>query len=501
MRTLAQLADLDWVRHRAATQPTSTAIHEIGGERRSWTWVHFDAATDRMAAAFHGKGTVAIQSADPFVVAAAVGAALRTSTLLVPLNMRWTADERAARARDIGATLVIDTELGARLLADDAQPTEPPTRDVTFDATLDAWLADDPAVTATLESWPGPRSDERPVLGLFTSGTTGQPRLALLPARALVASALAGTLALGVKPTMTWALCMPLYHVGGLSILVRAMVRGLTVCVLSDGLRELAHVRPNAPWNVVSVVPTMLEELVGQGVRAPDALALTLVGGGPARGRTLAAAATLGWKPRFSYGMTECAAHITAGTVQAAAAGLTTVGRALPGMSLEVEGAAGGPLKVWGPSLMLGYLGHPRVDGPWYTGDYGVRTADGDLQLLDRRQDIIISGGENIYPAQIEQVLLTHAALRECCAAAVADDRWGQVGGVLLVITRDPGSASLPPSPQVLQTELEGLVRTALGSFRVPRHWLWVETIPRTPAGKVDRAAARELLRQATVPT
>jgi o-succinylbenzoate---CoA ligase len=228
----------------------------------------------------------------------------------------------------------------------------------------------------------------------------------------------------------------------------------------------------------------------------PSTFRLALLGGGPVPPPLVARARAVGLLALQTYGLTEACAQVA--TERPAEASGQNAGRALPGLALRIVGPEGaslpageeGEIEVRGPTVMAGYFRQPEAtrevlrDGWLRTRDLGVLDAEGRLTVLSRRTDLLVCGGENVYPAEIEAVLAAHPAIREAAVGGVPDSRWGQVP-VAAVVLR-PGWA-LPP-------DLEAYCRARLAGFKVPRRFLPTAELPRNAMGKVDRAALRALL-------
>jgi O-succinylbenzoic acid--CoA ligase len=248
---------------------------------------------------------------------------------------------------------------------------------------------------------------------------------------------------------------------------------------------------------LVSLVPTMLDRLVSAHVPRPDSLRLSFIGGGPASASLLNRATVAGWHPRFSYGLTEAASTVAVMPGDPIAGEPAWAGLALQGnhLTLRAVGPDGvGELLVDGPTLLTGHLLHDgevrlRSEGPLATGDFGVLSRDGLLRIVDRRTDLIVSGGENVYPSEVEQVLLEHPGVVDACVIGLPDERWGQ-RVVAVVVLRDG------TSPE----HIEEWTQVRLAAFARPKAVYQVSALPRNAMGKMERRRVREQL-QATVPT
>ena len=419
---------------------------------------------------------IALVTADPLLTAAALLGALLGQRTLILLHPRLTAAEREAQVTAAAADL---------LVAERPLATSIPSCAVDREALLHG-AAPEPARA----------SSGAPLLLLFTSGTTGQPKGAMLSLDALWAAAAASSEQLTTGPSDRWLACMPLAHIGGLSILLRG---------LYDGLLVVAHPRFHAgavatslhsdAITRLSLVPTMLRDLLDAGATPPPALRTLLLGGAAASPDLVRRAVAAGWPVATTYGLTEAAAQVTTATTAQTAASPEASGCPLPGYRLRITDAAAdgvGQIEVASPSLMAGYFNQPEAtadrlrDGWLRTGDLGFLLPDGQLCVVARRSDLIVSGGENIYPAEVEAAMC--AALPypvEACVVGTPSDRWGQEVAALVV---------LPPDRALTLADLRAALADRLAPFKLPRHLGLVEALPRTAAGKLDRAAARALI-------
>ena len=316
-----------------------------------------------------------------------------------------------------------------------------------------------------LDGPPGPVAagpDVRTVI--FTSGTTGAPKPVGLTAANHEASALASAWNLGVAPDDRWLCCLPLWHVGGLAILVRSAVYG-TTAVVHDGF-DVARVRESiesGEATLVSLVATMLRRLIDGGLAAWPSLRGALVGGGPVPGDLVEWAAAAGFPLLPTYGMTETCSQVVTG------------GRVLPGA--EVAIGAGGEILVRGPMVAPGAVGE---DGWLHTGDRGRFEGDGRLVVEGRLDDVIVTGGENVAAREVEEALLGHGAVRDAAVVGRPDPEWGEAIVAYVVLGGEAGD-----------DELRAFCRAVLPGFKVPKAFVRVEELPRNAAGKVVKAVLR----------
>jgi O-succinylbenzoic acid--CoA ligase len=337
---------------------------------------------------------------------------------------------------------------------------------------------------------------------VYTSGTTGRPKGALLTYGNHFWSAVGSALNLGVLPEDRWLICLPMFHVGGLSILHRAVICGFA-CVLHESFDagRVNRAIDDDGVTIVSVVAAMLERMLGERGEKPypPTLRCVLLGGGPAPRSLLDRCAALGVPVVQTYGLTETASQITTLSPEDALRKLGSAGKPLFGSEVQVLRDDGTPapageegeIVVRGPTVTAGYLNRPedtkRVlgDGWLRTGDIGYQDPEGYLYVLDRRDDLIVSGGENVYPAEVEAVLQSHPDVLEAGVIGVTDARWGSVPIAVAVLR--PGAA-------IDADALLAFCRERLAAYKVPVRVDFSESLPRNAAGKLLRSELRERL-------
>jgi O-succinylbenzoic acid--CoA ligase len=327
---------------------------------------------------------------------------------------------------------------------------------------------------------------------IFTSGTTGTPRAALLPWSALFASARAVVGHLHYDGDGLWLSALPLAHVGGLMALLRAGIAGATAAVAPAW--DLPWVRriftQHRPTHA-SFVARTLQLWLADGAPDPGRLRAVLVGGGPTPPATTEHARALGVPAMPTWGLTEAASTVTVLDLRDGPRSPGDAGWTLPGWTVEIEGPGEGELLLRGPALFRGYLGEPERDSarPWPTGDWGRREPDGRVTVLDRRTDLVVTGGENVYPAEVEARLLRCPLVDEVAIVGLPDERWGQR---VSAVVRFRGGPDVPA--------LLSWARDHLSPWQRPRDvHPWAEPLPRTLSGKLRRAHLRDLLRGSTL--
>jgi O-succinylbenzoic acid--CoA ligase len=292
---------------------------------------------------------------------------------------------------------------------------------------------------------------------IHTSGTTAQPKPVELTYGNFAASAEASAANLGVDPGDRWLCAMPLFHVGGLSILTRSAIYG--TCAVIHERFEAEAVRESlesGEATLVSVVATMLRRLRAAGLRAAPSLRAALVGGGPVPRDLLEWGEEIGLPLVPTYGMTETCSQIA-------------TPRLLP--EVEVRTSAEGELLVRGPMVAPGSLSD---DGWLHTGDRGHVDPDGTLHVESRIKDTIVTGGENVAAAEVEEALLAHPSVEDAAVVGRPDEEWGEAVVAFVVATGD-----------VSDEELIAHCRERLAGYKVPRGIERVSELPRTASGKL----------------
>ena len=316
-------------------------------------------------------------------------------------------------------------------------------------------------------------SEGEPTLaGLFTSGTTGTPKLIELTQANFQAAAEANAQRLGGESTQRWLGTLPLFHIGGLAMLYRCAVYGASIALEAHFDAARACEALDEGVTHASFVPTMLERVLEvRGGKPFSGVKAVLIGGGPMTTATLRRARAAGLPVVQTYGLTEACSQVTTELLDDADG--TSAGPPLPGLEVRIvdpDAAGVGEIEVRGPTVAKGR-------GPWlHTKDLGALDAKGRLKIFARRMDLILSGGENVYPAEVEAVLKEHPAIRDVAVAPRTDAEWGQVPVAVVV------------AEGVSDAELTAWTRERLASFKVPRAWVRVEAVPRNATGKIDRA-------------
>ena len=311
---------------------------------------------------------------------------------------------------------------------------------------------------------------------ILTSGSTGRPRPVGLTYGNHLWSAVGSAFNLGVEPTDRWLCTLPLYHVSGLSIVMRSVIYG-TTAVIQDGFEtdRVAASLEGEGITLLSVVATQLRRLLEADV---DLLPLraVLVGGGPVPEDVIEEALGRGATVVQTYGLTEAASQVTTLTPGDAHRKLGSAGRPLLTTHLRIQD---GEILVQGPTVAPGTADQ---DGWLHTGDLGRIDEDGFLYVTDRLGDTIVTGGENVIPAEIEEVLLRHPDVADAAAVGRPDAEWQEAVEAVVVLREGA------------EPDAEGLRRHCahrLVGFKVPKRFDFVAELPRTGSGKLMRRALR----------
>jgi O-succinylbenzoic acid--CoA ligase len=479
---------IDWLAAQSQARPDGPALVF---QSRTWSYAELDQQVDelcrRLACLHIPRGAyVAVHLPTSPEYVFLVYALMRLGLRLTPLNTRLTAEELAVQLEQFGRAWVI---------CDGSEKVSGLSREALPVIRLDEiWeMPETSYITQPL--------DLNELQGvIFTSGTSGVPKGAMLTFGNHFWNALGSTARLGMLPSDRWLSPLPLYHVGGLAALFRCCLFGATL-VLQAGFEAEAiqESLEDGQISLVSLVPTMLYRLLPQVDWTATRLRAILLGGAAAPQELLAQALLYKVPIALSYGLTETASQAATMLLEGVEKKPGSVGKGLLYTHLRIvdnqerglpEGEIG-EILVSGPTVMVGYYAAPdetrqALRGGWlHTGDLGYLDGEGDLWLVQRRSDLIVSGGENVYPVEVETVLRQHPAVADVCVVGVPDLEWGQQ--VMAMV-------ELEVEQEMEEGELLAYCRSRLAGYKQPRRLIFVEALPQTASGKIDRRQVLKLL-------
>jgi fatty-acyl-CoA synthase len=491
-----------WLAKRADLHGAREALVE--GERRV-TYGELDERVSRLANALRDRfGTrrgdrIATLAVNCIEFVDVLFATARIGALLAPLNWRLAPPELDYQLRDSGASvLFIGPE--QRGLAEKLTAAVPDERRVRFGPDYEELLA--------ASSPTAPPVDEQarfadPHLILYTAGTTGHPKGAVLTHANVFWNCLNVAPPVGLGPEDTTISLLPFFHSGGIGLyLVPTLYLGGRVAIMRTFEPEalLALVRRYAV-RVVFGVPAIWLELLKRAdfdVARYPSVRFCISGGAPHPLAVMEAVAARGFGFLQGYGLTETSPGGTLMPVDDWRRKLTTAGKPFLHVELRVVDESGEPcgpgeigeVQFRGPNVFVGYWQRPDAtaeaftdDGWFRTGDLGRLDDERFLTLVDRKKDLVITGGENVYSAEVEDVLFAHAAVAEAAVIGVPDPRWGE--SVFAVVVVRPGK-------RVSAEELGEHCRTHLAKYKTPKGFAFIDALPRNAAGKVLKRELRQ---------
>ncbi|TDL34172.1 o-succinylbenzoate--CoA ligase [Jeotgalibacillus sp. S-D1] len=477
-----------WLTKRASLTPNRLALRF---EEESWTFGELLDETNSMAKKLQSLQLVnkpvalLIQNTARAVIL--IHALQKLGLTVVMLNPRLKIPEWHFQLADSEAQL---------LIADDRFELHTDLKDVIKVLTIDA-LEQLPLSTKAVQEY------ERDTCSImYTSGTTGQPKGVKQTYENHFTSAVGSALNIGLNPDDSWICAVPIFHISGYSILMRSVIYGNNVTLYEKFDEKSVHqdlVQGNA--TMISVVATMLTRLLA--VRGNETyherFRCMLLGGGPAAGHVVQECFQAGIPVFQTYGMTETSSQFATLIPEDSRRKIGSSGKPLFLNEIKIidsDHKKSGPneigeIAVKGPNVTTGYINRPSAnreafqDDWFYTGDIGYLDEEGFLFVLDRRSDLIISGGENIYPAEIEAVLSSHPSIEEAAVVGKKDSIWGEVPAAFVVQST---------SGQIKKSALTEYCLDRLAGYKVPKTIYFMDKLPRNASNKLLRRELKKKL-------
>ncbi|HUD94495.1 class I adenylate-forming enzyme family protein [Sphingobium sp.] len=490
----------------AAVAPDKAAL--IFGPHR-WTYVQLDRGVNAAVTllAEHGigrGGRLAYMGKNNDLFFVLLIAAIRAGAVMVPVNWRNTAPETRYVIDDSAVSLIVADSAFVDIVREADQAGLPLlVTDLEGPEGLRARIA------ACAPSPRAPIDPHAPCLQLYTSGTTGRPKGVVTSQYAFGSARHIETISGFFDDWRDDEILLsplPSFHIGGMSWVCTALVRGATVHVIAD--TNPAVILDNCLEHGITrtfIVPTLVRALIGEmdarNVRVPSLRGIHYGAASMDPALLERSVDRIGCRFLQYYGMTEVTGTMAIlGPDEHDASHpylLRSVGRPLPGFSIAIRGPDAQllpidtPGEIWvkGPSLLMEYWNKPEatadalIDGWYRSGDGGKLDKDGYLFLTDRIKDMIVSGGENVYPAEVEAVLRDHPAVLDCAVFGLPHPKWGE--GVTAALELRPGHSVDP-------AEVIAFARKSLAAYKIPRRIETGISLPRTASGKVQRGMVRK---------
>lgn len=501
----------DWLAHRARTTPDREALVNASSGN-AWAYATLNETVEEMAGRL---STLGVAEGDHLGAVLKTGvegvclihAAMRLGAVLVPLSPEFTPPELVERIDRAAVNAVVCDETSEAQVAAAIEQGDSWHPIFTID---DAEAEEVTPLSAAepTEFEPANWTRQDTQLLLFTSGTTGSAKVVQLTMGNLLASAVASAFRLGIDPEDRWLVPLSLHHMGGIAPILRSTLYGTTAIVREhfdpggtvDDLREHEA-------TCVSLVPTMLRRMLSARGTLPDSLRFVLVGGAPCPKELIKRCRDYSVPICPTYGMTETASQVATARHTDAYEHPESVGRPLLWTTVTVVASAGAPVEpgetgelvISGPTVTPGYYDDPTMTGEaigaygLHTGDVGYRDEQGRLFVLNRLDDRILTGGENVDPGEVVGVMQSYPNIEAAAVVGLDDEEWGERVAALVVPADTEAGLDIG--------ELEPFLRERLAGFKLPRTIGTIEELPRTVSGTIERDAVRARLQEGAVET
>lgn len=476
----------DWLKARVNATPHKIALRIPPDQ--ALTFSELDAQVNHACAFLIGLGVskgnhIGVLLDNSLDYVSLLFASMRLNLVIVPINTRLSPTEIVGQVERADCKILLtDADRIAKISDETSVPVH---------------LVDIQPVGISL---PESQINLDSIAAIFhTSGTSGVPKGACLTYGNFFYSAMGSAYRIGVQPNDRWLCVLPLYHLGGISVILRSVLYGTAVDLYPRfDLEAVNHTLTYEPITLVSLVPTMLHRLmqIRQAQWNSD-FRLVLLGGAAPTEQLIEQCVEQNISVSTTYGLTEAASQVATALPEQVVKKPKSVGTGLMFSSVRIADEGGndvptgeyGGILIRGETIMQGYYKNEQatqktiINGELHTGDIGYLDEEGDLFIVQRRTDLIVTGGENVYPAEVEAILIKHPSVENAVVFGVDDTEWGQrVSAVIQLYNHQT----------VESTELDTWCRERLAGYKCPRIYHFVGQLPLTASGKINRFAIKE---------
>lgn len=486
----------DWISKWALYSPNSIAIEE-DGNGKTITYAQLNEKANGIAHYLLQFENITVGSRiaviDDFSIhyIALFSAFQKAGLILIPLNYRLALPEITDILEDADPSIIFYNEKYSHLIADNHR------NKYQLINTLDN-------ISPEKEFTVNPVDADHPIFILYTSGTTGKPKGVLYSHKMLFWNSINTAITLKINSDSKTVVVMPPFHTGGWNVLLTPFLHhGGTVYLCKKfEAGVVLHLIEKMSCNIFMGVPTMLAMMANEPTFNQcniSSLDYIIVGGESMPIPLIERYAEKGVAIRQGYGMTEVGPNLTSLHQEDAIRKKGSIGRPNFYVDIKIVTESGvdakpnepGELWLKGPMVTKGYwknntasLETFSTDGQWFkTGDMVIEDTEKYLYIVDRLKNMFISGGENVYPAEIEKILIQHPKVKECCVIGVKDEKWGEVGKAFISKT----------DATLTENEVQTFCQLNLAKFKVPKYIHFLEELPKSDSGKIDRKKLKSL--------